>query len=301
MVDVVYKNRATSFFKSNKNTREAAEKLFMKIKKKEPVFVKHDIPLEEFPPKDVNEDIKIESKKNGKWEPWDDDKEEEIKVNAMLKKYKEGKNENYPEKEKEITSSQLTLEEFVKKAVERLEKNKKPNKLNNEYDSKLISKAIEEKKEEIITKKMIWDAALDLIKTYMHTRHGIGMDNSLLPTFYAVRDEMPILFEALFKSKMYLENHGNEKVSNYIPAVDINKSIHTDYIICLEDGHKCKMLKPYIKRFGHTPESYIEKWSLPEDYPFTAPTLVKKRSESALKHKMWERNDKWQKGNRKRK
>lgn len=67
-----------------------------------------------------------------------------------------------------------------------------------------------------------------------------------------------------------------------IPAVPIRKSIHADYLICLEDGKKLKMLKRHLKTaFDMTPEQYRERWGLPPDYPMTAPNYSKQRSKFA--------------------
>ena len=66
------------------------------------------------------------------------------------------------------------------------------------------------------------------------------------------------------------------------PAVAISKSITPDYLICLEDGRKLKMLKRYLRsRYDMTPEDYRARWNLPSDYPMVAPNYAKKRSEFA--------------------
>ena len=66
------------------------------------------------------------------------------------------------------------------------------------------------------------------------------------------------------------------------PAVAIKKSITPDYIICLEDGKKLKMLKRYLRsNYNLSPEDYKVKWSLPGDYPMVAPNYAKRRSEFA--------------------
>ena len=66
------------------------------------------------------------------------------------------------------------------------------------------------------------------------------------------------------------------------PAVSIKKSITPDYIICLEDGKKLKVLKRYIRtRYGLSPAEYKAKWGLPADYPMVAPNYSKARSEFA--------------------
>ncbi len=66
------------------------------------------------------------------------------------------------------------------------------------------------------------------------------------------------------------------------PAVAIKKSITPDYIICLEDGKKLKMLKRYLRsNYKLSPEDYKVKWGLPGDYPMVAPNYAKRRSEFA--------------------
>jgi predicted transcriptional regulator len=63
------------------------------------------------------------------------------------------------------------------------------------------------------------------------------------------------------------------------PAVPVKKSVTPDFIICLEDGKKLKMLKRYLRaRYGLTPDAYRAKWNLPADYPMTAPNYAAKRS-----------------------
>jgi predicted transcriptional regulator len=66
------------------------------------------------------------------------------------------------------------------------------------------------------------------------------------------------------------------------PAVPVKKSVTPDYIVCLEDGKKLKMLKRYLRaQYGLTPEAYRAKWNLPADYPMTAPNYAARRSEFA--------------------
>ena len=66
------------------------------------------------------------------------------------------------------------------------------------------------------------------------------------------------------------------------PAVPVKKSITSDYIICLEDGKKLKMLKRHLKSaYNMTPEEYRAKWGLPHDYPMVAPNYAKRRAELA--------------------
>ena len=62
------------------------------------------------------------------------------------------------------------------------------------------------------------------------------------------------------------------------PVVPIEESVHPDYIICLEDGRKLKMLKRHLKTaYSMTPEQYRERWGLPSNYPMVAPNYAKTR------------------------
>ena len=66
------------------------------------------------------------------------------------------------------------------------------------------------------------------------------------------------------------------------PAVSIKKSVQPDYIVCLEDGKKLKMLKRHLKTaYNMSPEAYRERWGLPPDYPMVAPNYARQRSHLA--------------------
>jgi predicted transcriptional regulator len=66
------------------------------------------------------------------------------------------------------------------------------------------------------------------------------------------------------------------------PAVPIRKSVFPDYIICLEDGKRLKMLKRHLSTsYNMTPEQYREKWGLDASYPMVAPNYAERRSELA--------------------
>ena len=68
------------------------------------------------------------------------------------------------------------------------------------------------------------------------------------------------------------------------PAVSIRASIKPDYIVCLEDGKKLKMLKRHLMtHYQMTPEQYRAKWSLPADYPMVAPSYAEQRRTLAKK------------------
>lgn len=69
-----------------------------------------------------------------------------------------------------------------------------------------------------------------------------------------------------------------------VPAVPLKKSVFPDYIVCLEDGKKLKMLKRHLKTaYNMTPDEYRERWGLPHDYPMVAPNYASHRSSLARK------------------
>lgn len=66
------------------------------------------------------------------------------------------------------------------------------------------------------------------------------------------------------------------------PAVPVKSSIKPDYVVCLEDGKKLKMLKRHLMtHYKMTPDDYRTKWGLPASYPMVAPNYAKKRAELA--------------------
>ncbi|PWC32294.1 MucR family transcriptional regulator [Azospirillum sp. TSO35-2] len=94
--------------------------------------------------------------------------------------------------------------------------------------------------------------------------------------------DLPTLIEQVYKS---LANVGTEPVvaeERPQPAVPIKKSVTPDYIVCLEDGKKLKMLKRHLKTaYNMTPEDYRDRWGLPADYPMVAPNYARQRSSLA--------------------
>jgi predicted transcriptional regulator len=68
------------------------------------------------------------------------------------------------------------------------------------------------------------------------------------------------------------------------PAVTVRNSVKPDYIVCLEDGKKLKMLKRYLRtNYNMSPEEYRARWGLPADYPMVAPNYAEKRRDLAKK------------------
>ena len=96
-------------------------------------------------------------------------------------------------------------------------------------------------------------------------------------------DALPGLIQEVFRA---LSGTGKEPVApeKPQPAVPIRRSVFADYIVCLEDGKKLKMLKRHLKTsYNMTPEQYREKWQLAADYPMVAPNYAKHRSTLAKK------------------
>ncbi|MGB8274638.1 MAG: MucR family transcriptional regulator [Alphaproteobacteria bacterium] len=93
--------------------------------------------------------------------------------------------------------------------------------------------------------------------------------------------ELPALIRQVYAS---LTNAGLSQpaAARPQPAVPIKKSVTPDYVICLEDGRKLKMLKRHLKTaYNMTAEQYRERWGLPADYPMVAPNYTIQRSELA--------------------
>ncbi len=79
-------------------------------------------------------------------------------------------------------------------------------------------------------------------------------------------------------------NVGEKPPETLKPAVPKKRSVTPDYIVCLEDGKKLKMLKRHIRTsYNLSPEEYRKKWGLPNDYPMVAPKYAIQRSELAKK------------------
>lgn len=92
------------------------------------------------------------------------------------------------------------------------------------------------------------------------------------------------LIEEVFNTLAKINNENYDGMATLSPAVPVKKSVTPDYVICLEDGKKLKMLKRHLKsHFNLTPEDYRKKWGLPSDYPMVAPNYALKRRELAKK------------------
>src|SRR3982750_4839952 len=91
-------------------------------------------------------------------------------------------------------------------------------------------------------------------------------------------DALPSLIQSVYRS---LSSAGGVEAAPaaQTPAVPIKKSVFPDYIVCLEDGKKLKMLKRHLQTsYGLSPDAYRTKWGLPREYPMVAPNYAATRS-----------------------
>ena len=97
--------------------------------------------------------------------------------------------------------------------------------------------------------------------------------------------ELPAMIKSIYATLDSVQRgRDGAAIPERAPAVPVKKSVASDYIVCLEDGKKLKMLKRYLRsRYGLTPDAYRAKWNLPADYPMVAPNYADRRSELAKK------------------
>lgn len=96
--------------------------------------------------------------------------------------------------------------------------------------------------------------------------------------------DLPLLIQNVHNALASLGDEVVEPEVKQEPAVSIRASIKPDYIVCLEDGKKLKMLKRHLMtHYQMTPEQYRAKWNLPADYPMVAPNYAEQRRSLAKK------------------
>ncbi len=96
--------------------------------------------------------------------------------------------------------------------------------------------------------------------------------------------DVPGLIQNIHSALAQLGNTTPEPEVKQEPAVSIRSSVKPDYIVCLEDGKKLKMLKRHLMtHYQMTPEQYRAKWNLPADYPMVAPNYAEQRRSLAKK------------------
>lgn len=123
------------------------------------------------------------------------------------------------------------------------------------------------KKEETTTENPVLGATADIVSSYL-LNHKVEVE------------QLDALIQRVFST---VNSLGDGTGANSLkPVVDVKSSITPDFIICLEDGKKLKMLKRYLKtNYNMTPEEYKKRWNLPATYPMVAPNYAKKRSSLA--------------------
>jgi predicted transcriptional regulator len=96
--------------------------------------------------------------------------------------------------------------------------------------------------------------------------------------------DLPHLIENVFNSLSRLGEPAPKMEARPEPAVPVRASVKPDYIICLEDGKKLKMLKRHLMaHYNMTPDQYRDRWNLPADYPMVAPNYANQRRALAKK------------------
>ena len=112
--------------------------------------------------------------------------------------------------------------------------------------------------------------AVDIVSAYV--------GNNSVPA-----NQVPEVINSVYASLASIDGAaGNAEYAALKPAVPIRRSITPDYLVCLEDGKKLKMLKRHLRAvYGLSPEEYRAKWNLPADYPMVAPNYAKQRSNFA--------------------
>ena len=93
--------------------------------------------------------------------------------------------------------------------------------------------------------------------------------------------QIPDLITSVHQTLMKVTGQAPETLK---PAVPIKRSVTPNYIVCLEDGRKLKMLKRHLRTsYNLSPKEYRQKWGLLDDYPMVAPKYAAQRSELAKK------------------
>lgn len=118
----------------------------------------------------------------------------------------------------------------------------------------------------------------------------LGLTSQIVSAFVSKNNipasDIPSLIKSVHQSLATLgqAEESAQPPAELKPAVPVKKSVTADYIVCLEDGKKLKMLKRHLaSSYGMTPDEYRAKWGLPSDYPMVAPNYAKARSDLALK------------------
>ncbi len=135
---------------------------------------------------------------------------------------------------------------------------------------KKIMDSFSERKDPALPKTYFFDGCVKIVSAYVS--HNAVPLHSLPRLIKDVHEAL----QALDGSAPTVDR------SNLVPAVDLKKSVTSDYIVCLEDGKRFKTLKRHLRvHYGMTPEEYRQKWGLASNYPMVAQNYANRRSELA--------------------
>ncbi len=129
-----------------------------------------------------------------------------------------------------------------------------------------------EEKIETVSRQEVLRMSVDIVAAYVSQNdvNGTQIPDIILQVFGTLNE--------LSSEKA----ESNKKAGK--PAVSVRRSVTPDFIVCLEDGRKLKMLKRHLRTaYNLTPEEYRSRWNLPPDYPMVAPNYAKRRSDFAKK------------------
>ncbi len=129
------------------------------------------------------------------------------------------------------------------------------------------------------------DTASDKVTRDDLLRMAVDVVAAYLSNNQVSTTQIPEIINSVFNSLTSLEVETVEVTTELPkPATTIRKSVTPEYLVCLEDGKKLKMLKRHLRtNYSMTPEDYRAKWNLPPDYPMVAPNYARQRSEFAKK------------------
>ena len=116
-------------------------------------------------------------------------------------------------------------------------------------------------------------------------RLSTGVVSAYLSRNAVAADALPEIIRTVHQALEGLARDGAASLDERPkPAVSVGRSVQHDFIVCLEDGKKLKMLKRYLRsRYGLSPDEYRKRWGLAADYPMVAPAYAARRSDFAKK------------------
>lgn len=127
-----------------------------------------------------------------------------------------------------------------------------------------------------VTQDVLLAATSQIVSAYIANR---GAENLNLT---ALTSDVYATLRSLASSDANLSSNAPSGSSTRKPVVSVEESVKADYLVCLEDGKRVKMLKRHLKTaYGMSPEQYRARWDLPATYPMVAPNYAKVRSNLA--------------------